>query len=43
MENSNMEEVNEIIDMFFAQKSLYERANGTYVDPREEIINDKTH
>lgn len=35
--------IDEIVDMFFAQKSLYEKANGTYVDLREEIIDDKTH
>ena len=26
-------EINDIIDMFFAQKQLYARANGTYVPP----------
>lgn len=35
----NMEEVNEIVDMLFAQKALYEKANGTYKDPKEKIIN----
>ena len=26
-------EINDIIDMFFAQKQLYARANGIYVPP----------
>ena len=26
-------QIKDIIDMFFAQKTLYERANGTYKDP----------
>lgn len=30
--------VDEITDMFFAQKSLYEKANETYKDPKEKII-----
>ena len=30
--------VDEIVDMFFAQKSLYEKANGTYVDKREKLL-----
>jgi hypothetical protein len=37
-----MERVKEIIDMFFAQKQLYERATGVFVPPaatgREKMV-----
>ena len=38
--SSNMKDiiVDEIVDMFFAQKTLYEKANGTYVDKREKLF-----
>jgi hypothetical protein len=37
-----MEKIKEIIDMFFAQKQLYERATGSFVLPaatgREKMV-----
>ena len=37
--NFDMEDItDEIVDMFFAQKASYEKANGTYVDPREKLF-----